>query len=524
MEQLRRDLSYAARMASRNPGFTAAAIVTVALGIGAATSIFSVVDAIVFRPLPYAHSERLVKIWGSTAAEPVDNMSLADFKDISARTAIFEQVAGDDGTGLRIEYGDGSHFADAATVTEQWLATLGVRPVLGRGFLPEEFQPGRDDVLILTDAYWRRRFGADRHVVGRSLTVDGRPSTILGVLPPNVLRYGADFLRPLVPAAYPSARDHRDLDVFARLRPGVTLAAAQAELDVLGRQIEATSPSPNVNHRFRVIPLDKYYASIDPSAGRGLILMLGAVGLVLLIACVNVANLLLARNATRTRECVIRAALGASRPRLARQLLIENLLLFLAGGGLGCLIAWWTLDVVVALAVAGGYVPERIAVTLDGRIVAFGLLLSLVTGLVFGLAPAWQASKVDLNNGLKDSSQTARGGAGSRRTRRALIVAELTISVVLLVGVGLVTRSLLGLYGQYRRLRTRPAARDRLGCRARVRTRDQKVAGGPRTRQRRSGCRMGRRLLAAAGTRRPTADVCRRQPSRACAGPGTSRR
>ncbi len=282
---------------------------------------------------------------------------------------------------------------------------------------------------------------------GRSLSVDGRRSTILGVLPPNVLRYGADFLRPLVPAAYPSARDHRDLDVFARLRPGVTLAAAQAELDVLGRQIEATSPSPNVNHRFRVIPLDKYYASIDPSAGRGLILMLGAVGLVLLIACVNVANLLLARNATRTRECVIRAALGASRTRLARQLLIENLLLFLAGGGLGCFIAWWMLDVVVALAVAGGYVPERIAVTLDGRVVAFGLLLSLVTGLVFGLAPAWQASKVDLNNGLKDSSQTARGGARSSRTRRALIVAELTISVVLLVGVGLVTRSLLGLYG-----------------------------------------------------------------------------
>jgi putative ABC transport system permease protein len=175
--------------------------------------------------------------------------------------------------------------------------------------------------------------------------------------------------------------------------------------------------------------------------------MLGAVALVLLIACVNVANLLLARNATRTRECVIRAALGASRTRLARQLLIENLLLFLAGGGLGCFIAWWTLDVVVALAVAGGYVPERIAVTLDGRIVAFGLLLSLVTGLVFGLAPAWQASKVDLNNGLKDSNQAARGGAGSRRTRRALIVAELTISVVLLVGVGLVTRSLLGLYG-----------------------------------------------------------------------------
>ncbi|HEU4890118.1 MAG TPA: ABC transporter permease [Vicinamibacterales bacterium] len=444
---LRQDLSYAVRMAARNPGFTAAAIVTLALGIGAATVTFSVADAIVFRPLPYADAHRLVKIWGSTAVAPVDNMSLADFHDISARSAIFEQVAGDDGTGFRIEDGQALHFADGAIVTEQWLSTLGVRPVLGRGFLRDEFQPGRDDVVILTDAYWRRRFGADGNIVGRSLRVDGRPLTIVGVLPPNVLRYGADFLKPLVPSSYPPGRDQRDLDVFARLRPGVTLAAAQAELDVLGRQIEAASPSANVNHRFRIIALDKYYASIDPSAGRGLVLMLGAVGLVLLIACVNVANLLLARNATRTRECVIRAALGASRTRLARQLLIENLLLFLAGGALGCFIAWWALDFVVALAVAGGYVPDRISVMLDGRVLAFSLVVSLTTGLIFGLAPAWQASKVDLNNGLKDSSQTARGGPRSGRTRRVLIVAELTISVVLLVGVGLVTRSLLGLYG-----------------------------------------------------------------------------
>jgi putative ABC transport system permease protein len=447
MEQFRQDLSYAVRMAARTPGFTTAAIVTLALGSGAATVTFSMADAIVFRPLPYADAHRLVKIWGSTAVDPVDNMSLADFHDISARSAIFEQVAGDDGTGFRIEDGQASHFADGAIVTEQWLSTLGVRPVLGRGFLRDEFQAGRDDVVILTDAYWRRRFGADGNIVGRSLRVDGRPLTIVGVLPPNVLRYGADFLKPLVPSSYPPGRDHRDLDVFARLRPGVTLAAAQAELDVLGRQIEAASPSANVNHHFRVIALDKYYAAIDPSAGRGLVLMLGAVGLVLLIACVNVANLLLARNATRTRECVIRAALGASRTRLARQLLIENLILFLAGGGLGCFIAWWALDFVVALAVAGGYVPDRISVMLDGRVLALSLLVSLTTGLIFGLAPAWQASKVDLNNGLKDSSQTARGGPRSGRARRVLIVAELTISVVLLVGVGLVTRSLLGLYG-----------------------------------------------------------------------------
>ena len=446
MEQLRRDLSYGIRMAARNRGLTAAAILTLALGIGAATATFGIADAIVFRPLPYSGVDRLVKIWGSTAAEPVDNMSLADFNDISEHRWIFEQVAGDDGTDFRVEFGGSSHVALGGLVTAGWLSTLGVRPALGREFVQEEFQPGRDDVLILTDAYWRQRFAADPGVLGRTLSVDGKRMTILGVLPPNVLRYNADFLKPLVTATYPSGRDHRDLDVFARLRPGITVQAAQAELDVLGRQLEAAYPSANVNHQFRVIPLDKYYASVNPSAGRGLILMLGAVGLVLLIACVNVANLLLARAATRTRECVIRAALGASRGRLARQLLIENMLLFMAGGGLGCFVAWWALDSVVGLAIAGDYVPERLVVSLDGRVLAFSLLVSVVAGLAFGLAPAWQASAVDLNHGLKESSQTERGGPRRGRMRRALIVGELTLSVVLLVGFGLVIRSLLGLY------------------------------------------------------------------------------
>ena len=261
-EQLRRDLSYAARMASRNRGFTTAAILTLALGTGAATATFSIVDAIVFRPLPYASADRLVKIWGSSAADPLDNMSLADFVDISERSGVFEQVAADDGTGFKVEYRGASHDALGGIVTAGVALDARGPSRAGTRISPRGVPTG---TRRRPDPH-RRRTGAaglPRTSAGRGPDAQRRrrgASPILGVLPPNVLRYGADFLKPLVTASYPAGREHRDLDVFARLRPGVTLAAAQAELDVLGRQIEAAFPSTNVNQRFRVIPLDKYYA------------------------------------------------------------------------------------------------------------------------------------------------------------------------------------------------------------------------------------------------------------------------
>ena len=440
LDQLRQDLLYAIRILGRNRGFTAVAVTTLALGIGANTAIFSIVDTVVFRPLPYEDAGRLVKIWGSGSAEPIDNVSFPDFVDIRDQTTVFEQVAADDGTDFTVTPVGGPRQPIAgALVTSEWLSTLGVQPLVGRGFVLDDERPGNDRVVLLTQSYWRRHLASDPNVVGRTLGTNDGTFTVIGVLPPNVLRYGGDFLKPLVPAEYPQGRGHRDLDVFARLKPGATLAQARTELETIARRLERDYPATNKGHRFSVSPLDKYYTSTDAKANQGLVLMLGAVALVLLIACANVANLLLARSVTRSRECVIRAALGAGRARLVRQMLVESVLLFLLGGSLGVLLARWSADSLLALAVTGGYVPERMSVAVDGRVLGIAMLVTLIAGVVFGLVPALHASKVDLSDGLKTSTMT--GGFRRRRASRLLIVSELAISLVLLVGSGLMIRS-----------------------------------------------------------------------------------
>jgi putative ABC transport system permease protein len=443
VEQLWQDLSYAVRLLLKHRGFTAAALATLTFGLGINTAVFTIVDTVVFRPLPYEDPSRLVKICGNSSARPIDDVSLPDFRDIRERNRVFSHVAADNGMGFTIEYQGVREPVNGGLVTPDWLSTLGVQPVFGRGFLAEENQPGRDRVVILTDAFWRRRFGADPAAVGRSMTVDGQPFTIVGVLPPNILRYGADFLKPLIEANEPADRGRGDLDVIARLRPGITLADAQAEIASLGRHLLSEYPTANEARGFSVIPLDKYYAAVEPKATRGLLLILGAVAVLLLIACVNVANLLLARSIGRARECVVRAALGATRGRLVRQLLVENMLLFALGGVLGTLLAGWIVTSLLKLAVAEGYVPGRMAIAVDARVVAFGLLMSIVAGIAFGLAIALRVSRVDPSKGLKDSASTVGGGLRRSRARRALIVSELTLSLVLLVGFSLVTRSLL---------------------------------------------------------------------------------
>ncbi len=440
-EQLWKDALDGSRALARQPAFTVAAVATLALGIGANTAVFSVVDTIVWRPLPYSDGARLVKICGNARGEPTDDVSLPDFVDIRDQNHSFASIAADDGTAFVVQHGASREHVLGAFVTAGWLSTLGVTPALGRAFLPEEAQPGRDRVVLLTDDYWRRRFAADPHVVGTSLSIDGRSFTVIGVLPPNVLRYAADFLRPLVPAEYPSERGHRDLDVFARLRRGVTLTQAQADLATIARRLEREYPGTNTGRRLTAIPLGKYYAAVNPGAQSGLLLTLGAVALVLLIACVNVTSLLLARGIARGREYVLRAALGASRGRLVRQLLTETLLLFVAGGVLGLAIAAGCVDWLRALAVTGGYVPERVTVSVDARLFAFSLIVAILCGAAVGIGPALQASNVDLNEGLRDAGHAASGGARRTRTRRVLIVSELALSVLLLAGFGLLMRS-----------------------------------------------------------------------------------
>jgi putative ABC transport system permease protein len=452
VEQLWRDVTYAVRVLSKHRGFTAAAVATLALGIGANTAIFSIVDTIVFRPLPYDDPGRLVKIWGTTAGTARADISWPDFTDLQTQNGVFAAVAADDGMGFRVVHNGARESALGAMVTTEWLSTLGVRPLIGRTFLREEAEPGRDAVVILTHSYWRRRFASDSNVVGKVLEVDGRPCTIVGVLPPNVLRYMSDFLKPLVPADYPTDRGHRDLDVFARLRPHVTLAQAQMEVDTIAARLEREYPATNKGRRLALVPLEKAYVLINAGTTRGLELIAGAVAFVLLIACVNVVNLLLARGVTRARECVIRTALGASRARLMRQLLVENLLLFLAGGVLGLFVARWSIDSLLAFAVASGYVPDQMVIAIDSRVFAFSLLVSGVAGIVFGFAPALQLSRVDVNIGLRDSAPTFFGGRRRTRARQVLIVSELVLSTVLLIAFGLLVRSFLQVQSNSRTL------------------------------------------------------------------------
>lgn len=449
METLLADLRYALRTLRRSPGFTAVAVLTLAVGIGANTALFSVVHAVLVRPLPYEDAERVVRLDDvprDAAADTETRTSYPNFADWRAQARSFQAMAAYDGWSATLEGAGEPERLDAASVSASFFRVLGVRPALGRFLVDEEDQPGAARSVVLSHGLWRERFGADPAVLGRELRLNGTGYTVVGVAPAEfedprlgVGAAGEPRLWRSPPAAWTEegrGRDTRFLAVVGRLGDGVPLERARAEMAGVMRRLEALDPAANRDRAARVVSLkEEIVAPVRPM----LLVLLTAVGGVLLVACVNVANLLLARYTGRRRELVVRAAMGASRGRLVRQLVVESLLLAVVGGAAGVALAWGAAGALVRL--AAGELPRLQAAELDPRVLGFALLLSLATGLLFGAGPALHAARGDLHSDLREAGAPT-GGRGQRRLRHALVAAEVALTVVLLSQAGLLLRSL----------------------------------------------------------------------------------
>jgi predicted permease len=453
MNALVNDIRYALRLLAKTPGFTVVAVLTLALGIGANTAMFSVIHTVLLRPLPYADPARLTTIWNDygSGGQSLPAVSPPDFRDYQQRARLFEELAAaTGGNGAAVDFGtiDGDERPQQVTVgsvTPNLFPTLGVYPILGRNFLPEEAVINGPNVAILSYGFWQRRFGGDVNVVGKILRANRQDVTIVGVLPRDfhlllppetLLLRDSELWRPTQIPYDTFPRNLTTLAVFGKLKPGVTLAQAQSEMDGIATQLRAEHEVHRTSGlRIRVVPMQY---DVVKGARTSLLILLGAVTLVLLIACANVANLLLARASGREREVAMRAALGAGRGRLVRQVLTEALVLALMGGVAGIFVGSTALELLLRL--NPGNLPRLGEVHLDGTVLAFSFAACALTGVLFGILPALQLGRPNLSDVLKDGSKSS-GGAGRSKIRRLLVVSEIALSLMLLLGAGLLIRS-----------------------------------------------------------------------------------
>jgi predicted permease len=437
------DVRYAARTMRRSPALTTTAVLTLALGIGANTAMFSVVNAVLLRPLPYPDSDRLVQMWSTNPKANRWGMWTAypRFEDWRRENTVFEEMATARTWVISIKGGDHPESLFGVMTSSQVFQLLRVQPMLGREFLPEEDQPGHDHVILLSYGLWQRRFGSDPAVIGRTVNVGQENYTVIGVMPadfrfPPDLRasYRVDAWFPPAPDPSRNERGSNNYYTFARLKPGVTLAQAQAEMDAINEGL-AEKHSEDRELGVKVVGWQRQVGSeVRPA----LLILLGAISLVLLIACANVANLLLARGAVRQREAALRQALGAGHGRLIRQFMTESMLLAVCGGVAGLLLAYEGLHLFIRLAPD---IPRLNETTIDPHVLIFSAVLTLGTGLIFGIAPALQGSRTDLQDSLKESGNRLTSGATRARARNVLVVAEMALALMLLAGAGLLVRS-----------------------------------------------------------------------------------